>query len=79
MKSGCSLCLALGLAWVAGVAVLAYVNWPHIPLDMSPLDPATVAAWRAELLRYLLVCAAAALGPPLAASLLVRLVKATRR
>jgi hypothetical protein len=70
--TGCRVCWALSLAWVLAVAALAVTSWPHLPLDMSPTDPATVAAYRGAVLRHAGLYASIALSVPLVAWLLSR-------
>lgn len=68
----CRLCLLLAAAWMAAMAGLCYVTWPHLPLDMSPVDPSTIAAYRAVVLRHVGLFAGAAFGLPLIVFLAAR-------
>ncbi|MCB1519216.1 MAG: hypothetical protein KDJ37_01420 [Hyphomicrobiaceae bacterium] len=37
--------IVAALAWMAAIAARAYGTWPHIPMDVSAIDPATQAAF----------------------------------
>ncbi len=68
----CISCLLLAVVWISIMAVLAYVNWPHFPLDLSPVDPSTVAAMRQAVLKHVAVYAAVAVIPLLILWLVLR-------
>ena len=51
------------MVWIGIAAHLARQGWPHIPLDISATDPATVEAHNAAVLRHVLVYAVIALAP----------------
>jgi hypothetical protein len=55
----------LALAWGGGVAAFAVKAWPHVPLDMSRADPATVAALYRAIVQHASTNVALALLPPL--------------
>lgn len=57
------------LLWTAAMAWACYATWPAVPLDISPIDPATVEAMRWALLRHALFFGALAAVPPLLALL----------
>jgi hypothetical protein len=78
-SGGCRACLVFALAWIAGVGALAYVSQPHLPLDMSPADPETVAAMREAMIRHWLAYTLVALAPPLAAWLVASATVARKR
>ena len=42
----------LSLIWAGAMFYLAYSTWPQVPLDISPIDPATVEAMRGALLKH---------------------------
>jgi len=62
----------LSLIWAGAMFYLAYTNWPQVPLDISPIDPATVEAMRGALLKHSLLYGLLSAGPPLIALLLGR-------
>ncbi len=68
----CISCLLLAVVWISIMAVLAYVNWPHLPLDLSPVDPSTIAAMRQAVLKHVAVYAAVAVIPLLILWLVLR-------
>lgn len=55
--------LLTSVVWIGVVAHLARLGWPHIPLDVSATDPATVQAHDAAVLRHVLLYGAIALAP----------------
>ncbi|MGD9785655.1 MAG: hypothetical protein AB7E80_05375 [Hyphomicrobiaceae bacterium] len=59
--------IALVVAWTAAVGYHAASTWPHVPMDVSASDPATVAALRAAVTRHALVHLIAAVLPAAAA------------
>lgn len=73
------LAILLALAWPAVVAFVAWRGWPHLPLDVSASDPATVAAYRGAVLRHAGVAAAVALVPTAALLLVARRLGRRRR
>jgi hypothetical protein len=72
---GCTVCFLVSLAWIGAVAGLAFVNWPHVPLDMSPIDPATVKALRSAILQHVALYGTIALAPPILSWLFARKAK----
>ena len=64
--------LVLSLIWTGAMFYLAYMSWPQLSLDLSPLDPATVAAMQGAVLKHSLFYGLLAAVPPLAALLLGR-------
>jgi hypothetical protein len=68
----------LSLIWTAAVFYFAYMSWPQMSLDLSPLDPATVSAMQGALLKHSLCYGALAAGPPLVALLAGRRMCAGR-
>lgn len=69
------MCLVISLAWVAVVGAIALATWPHLPLDMSPVDPTTISAYRAAILKHVAGYAALALGVPGLVYAISRLIK----
>jgi hypothetical protein len=63
---------ALSLIWAAAMFYLAYSTWPQVPLDISPIDPATVEAMRGAILKHSLFYGLLSAGPPLVALLFGR-------
>ncbi len=57
----------LSLIWTGVVFYLAYSTWPQVPLDISPIDPATVEAMRGALLKHALLYGLLGAVPPLIA------------
>lgn len=53
----------LGVGWIAAVAWYGWKTLPHLPLDVSAIDPATVAALQFAQMKHALLCAAVALLP----------------
>lgn len=51
------------IAWALAIGVRAYVNMPHISLDMAATDPATVRAFEAAVRNHLVSHALIALVP----------------
>lgn len=66
--------LGLSLVWTAIVAYFGYASAPHVPLDMSPTDPATVEALRAATAKHALMFGLLAAGPPAIALIAGRLL-----
>jgi hypothetical protein len=64
-RSTCLTCLAIALLWVAVMAILCVLTWPHVPLDISTNDPATLAAFRVATWKHLGFYIAAAFGLPI--------------
>jgi hypothetical protein len=56
--------LVLSLIWTGVVAYFGYVNAPHLPLDVSATDPASVEALRAATAEHALKFGLLAAGPP---------------
>ena len=56
--------LAVSLVWTAVIAYFAYTTAPHVPLDMSPSDPATVEVLRAATGKHAILFGLLATGPP---------------
>lgn len=65
--------LALSLIWTGIVAYFGYASAPHVPLDMSPADPATVEALRAATTKHAVMFGLLAAVPPAIALLFGRL------
>lgn len=42
------------LIWIAGVGAWTISTWPQMPLDLSPRDPATAAAFRSAVESHVL-------------------------
>jgi hypothetical protein len=65
-------------AWIGFATYLCLQGWPHVPMDMSPGDPATKAALgaavNAHILRHVVIGAI----PPLGVLLLGRLLLGRR-
>ncbi|MBU2583415.1 MAG: hypothetical protein KJ622_17030 [Alphaproteobacteria bacterium] len=57
--------LVVSTAWIATIAYIAWSAWPHMPLDISQTDPATLAAYDSAVLMHAGRYAAVALLPPL--------------
>lgn len=53
----------LAAVWIGGVAWFGWTLMPHVPLDVSAGDPATVEALQAARLRHVVVFGAIGLGP----------------
>lgn len=67
--------IVLCVAWLLGTAFQASRTIPRLPLDSSPSDPATMAAFNAALTQHFVLHAAIALAPllvVLAASALMK-------
>jgi len=56
--------LVLSLVWAGAVAYVAYITMPHVPLDLSPSDPATQDALRAATGRHAILYGLLAAAPP---------------
>ena len=54
----------LSLIWAGAMFYLCYVSWPQVPLDISPLDPATVEAMRGAILKHSLFYGLLGAGVP---------------
>jgi hypothetical protein len=67
--------IVVGLAWIAAVAVMAHLNWPHVSLDLPGRDPAVRAAYDAAVRAHLIWHAFLALVPPTLLFLLVRIFR----
>jgi len=65
--------LVLSLIWTAAVAYLGYTSAPHVPMDMSATDPATVEALRAATTRHAIMYGLLAAVPPAIALVFGRL------
>lgn len=57
--------LVLSALWAGAVFYFAMATAPHVPLDISPSDPATEAALGAAMTRHLLAYGLVAAVPPL--------------
>jgi hypothetical protein len=57
--------LGLSLLWVGAVAYVCYASWPQVPLDISAIDPATVEALHAAILRHAVLYGLLGAVPPL--------------
>jgi hypothetical protein len=66
--------LGLSLVWTGIVAYLGYTSAPHVPMDMSPSDPATVEALRAATGKHALMYGLLAAVPPAIALIFGRLL-----
>jgi len=62
----------LSLVWAGAMFYLAYATWPQVPLDISPIDPATIEAMRGALLKHALFYGLIGAGLPLIALFLGR-------
>jgi len=62
------------LAWIAVIANLCLGSWPHLPMDMSPADPATKAALEGAIRGHVMRYALLGIVPPFALFLLGRLL-----
>ncbi len=60
------LTMLVALAWIAGVAWFGWTSLPHLPLDVSASDPATLDALNAARLQHGGLFAAIAVLPALA-------------
>jgi hypothetical protein len=56
--------LVLSLIWTGLVAYYAYSTMPHVPMDMSPSDPATLEALRAATGKHAFTYGLIAAVPP---------------
>ncbi len=56
--------LVLSLIWTGLVAYYAYTTLPHVPMDMSASDPATVEALRAATGKHAFTYGLIAAAPP---------------
>lgn len=65
-RKTCRLCWGVSLAWILAGGALMYATWPHIPLDMSGVDPATINAYRIAVQWHVLTYVGVILAPPLA-------------
>lgn len=54
----------LSLIWSGIVAYFGYTTAPHVPLDVSANDPATVEALRAATGKHAIMYGILAAGPP---------------
>jgi hypothetical protein len=70
--------LVLSLLWTGAMFYLAYASWPQLPLDISPIDPATVEAMRGAILKHSLFYGLLGAGPPLVALGLGRILCARK-
>ncbi len=66
--------LVLSLVWTGVVAYFGYTTAPHVPMDMSPSDPATQEALRAATSKHAILYGLLAAGPPAIALAFGRLV-----
>jgi hypothetical protein len=66
--------LALSLVWTGAVAYFGYTTAPHVPMDMSPNDPATQEALRAATSKHAIMFGLLAAVPPAIALVFGRLV-----
>mgnify|MGYP000742294281 CR=1 FL=1 len=66
--------LVLSLVWTGVVAYFGYTAAPHVPMDMSPSDPATQEALRAATSKHAILYGLLAAGPPAIALAFGRLV-----
>ncbi len=66
--------LVLSLIWTGIVAYYAYTTLPHVPMDMSASDPATVEALRAATGKHAFMFGLLAAAPPAIALLMARLL-----
>jgi hypothetical protein len=57
--------LVVSLLWAAAMAYLCYASWPRVPLDISAIDPATVEALRAMILKHVGFYGLVSAVPPL--------------
>jgi hypothetical protein len=66
--------LVLSLVWTGLVAYVGYTSAPHVPMDMSPTDPATVEALRAATTKHAIMYGLLAAVPPAIALVFGRLM-----
>ncbi|WP_295559079.1 hypothetical protein [uncultured Hyphomicrobium sp.] len=66
--------LGLSLIWTGVVAYFGYTTAPHVPLDMSASDPATIEALRAATTKHALMYGLLAAMPPAIALIFGRVV-----
>ena len=71
------LTILVALAWMGAVAWFGWTTLPHIPLDVSASDPATIEALNAARMQHGLVFSAIALLPAIAVVLAGRLLTRT--
>lgn len=57
--------LLLSLAWLGAVAYVCAAAWPSLPLDLSPNDAATRAAFQRAIVAHAVRCGVLGLAPPL--------------
>lgn len=67
--------LLISLIWIGAWAAYAFLNWPHMSLDISRVDEGTIKAYDQAVTAYLLRCAAAALIPPSLIYFALRILK----
>lgn len=74
-STGCMMIsLGIAVAWAIATAVHGSTTWPHIPMDISANDPATLAAFESVVRYHLIGHAVVGLVPLLAAIAFVSLV-----
>ena len=66
--------IVASLAWIAVIANLGLGSWPHLPMDMSPADPATKAALEGAIRGHVMRYALLGIVPPFPLFLLGRLL-----
>ncbi len=66
--------LGLSLVWTGVVAYFGYTTAPHVPMDMSPSDPATQEALRAATSKHAIMYGLLAAVPPAIALIFGRLL-----
>ncbi len=57
--------LLLSLAWLGAVAYVCAAAWPSLPLDLSPNDAATRAAFQRAIATHVVRCGLLGVAPPL--------------
>lgn len=57
------LTLCVAAIWIAAVAWLGWASFPHLPLDVSASDPATLDALKAARMQHGLLYGAIAILP----------------
>lgn len=70
-----ALALLFSLIWAGFVAQDAWLNWPHVSLDLSAKDPATQAAHDQAIMMHVARYAAIALAPLITVGVVAGLVR----
>lgn len=72
-ETGCKFCVGLIVAWFIAVSALMWSSWPHLPLDMSGVDPATISALRFAVARHLVYHLTLLIAPLIVIRLFIRM------